>query len=356
MVSAASSRVFPSPRSRPFALLSALFRLRCHGVGAGMFMLRAWGNGACAFSHNRGVFRFLCHGMNSAGGGGCRAGRMASAGRCAYFYRLARPLPLGAGDYVRPAGIGSACGEGVGVSSRFSLSHCSSSCHLVAPVVIASLCLLRRPVPVVPCSNRSRLPCPVLISCRRLSCPSSCSCLIAPCSFVLSSPFFYKRGRGAWRLVLACSFLFSSGVPRRAGGGRCRLDGVGGAGLLLAYSWDGGRAMRCCRLWLCRVCVVVVCIYKLNACSCIMDIVERKRTRKDFDDERDGSEWRVGCSWSGCFAANGHRSCHGCRAYPDLRIVSCCDGMECVSSRQVLREPIAKTTGGGRTKRPRPLA
>lgn len=31
-------------------------------------MLRAWGNGACVFSHNRGVFRFLCHGMNSAGG------------------------------------------------------------------------------------------------------------------------------------------------------------------------------------------------------------------------------------------------------------------------------------------------
>lgn len=31
-------------------------------------MLRAWGNGACVFSHNRSVFRFLCHGMNSAGG------------------------------------------------------------------------------------------------------------------------------------------------------------------------------------------------------------------------------------------------------------------------------------------------
>ena len=44
----------------------------------------------------------------------CRAGLMASAGRCACLYRLALPLPLGAGDYVRPAGVGSACGEGVG--------------------------------------------------------------------------------------------------------------------------------------------------------------------------------------------------------------------------------------------------
>ena len=47
------------------------------------------------------------------------------------------------------------------MSSRFSLSRCSSSCHLVAPVVIASLCLLRRPVLVVPCSHCSRLPCPM---------------------------------------------------------------------------------------------------------------------------------------------------------------------------------------------------
>lgn len=246
----------------------------------------------------------------------CRAVGMASAGRRACLYRLAHPLPLGAGEYVRPAVIGSACGEGVGVSSRFSLSRCSSSCHLVAPAVIASLCLLRRPVLVVPCSHRSRLPCPMcfvpcpvalsscplvvipvfscgflssfspflrlaglgvlcllasfvaaLVPSLRLSSRSPCVCLpsgIVPlgvslssshasCSvppvslvsyrpilFVLSSPFFYKRWRGACRLVICLLSLVS--VVRAAGGvgwiaaarracclvGRCRLRGVFG--------------------------------------------------------------------------------------------------------------------------------
>lgn len=200
MVSAASSRLFPSPRSRPFALLSALFRLRCHGVGAGMFMLRAWGNGACAFSHNRGVFRFLRHGVNSAGGGGCRAGRMASAGRCAYFYRLARPLPLGAGDYVRPAGIGSACGEGVGGIVEVLLSIGSSSFHLFIAVVIVSPCLLS-----LPPSSHPRL---------SLLASSSCSrCLVlAPLSSPLPcrlrpflSPVFSYRFLIASLPVLAIS-------------------------------------------------------------------------------------------------------------------------------------------------------
>lgn len=63
--------------------------------------------------------------------------------------------------------------------------------------------------------------------------------------------------RGRWRGSLLAS----------DGGGRCGVVGV-----------------------LCSVCGVVVCIYKSGACSYIMDIVERKRTRKDFDDdERDGS-------------------------------------------------------------------
>ena len=166
-------------------------------------------------------------------GGGCRAGRMASAGRCAYFYRLARPLPLGAGDYVRSAVIGSACGEGVGVSSRFSLSRCSSSCHLVAPVVIASLCLLRRPVLVVPCSHRFRLPCSVLISCR-LVLPLVSSCLVAPPrSFVLPVSQQALAGSASARSCLLAI------VPRRACGGWCRRAGVGGDGLLL-----GGAACR----------------------------------------------------------------------------------------------------------------
>ena len=220
MVSAASSRLFPSPRSRPFALLSALFRLRCHGVGADMFMLRAWGNGTCVFSHNRGVFRFLCHGMNSAGGGGCRAGRMASAGRCAYFYRLARPLPLGAGDYVRSAVIGSACGEGVGGIVEVLLSIGSSSFHLFISVVIVSLCLLRclrRLILVSPCLLRH----PVLVvssspRCHRLclaACVRSCPLCSRMGFLSLLSPFL----RLAWRVVL-CLLAYSSRLssPRLA--------------------------------------------------------------------------------------------------------------------------------------------
>ena len=138
----------------------------------------------------------------------CRAVGMASAGRRACLYRLAHPLPLGAGEYVRPAVIGSACGEGVGVSSRFSLSRCSSSCHLVAPAVIASLCLLRRPVLVVPCSHRSRLPCPMCF----VPCPvalSSCPLVVIPvfsCGFLSSfSPFLRLAGRGV--LCLLASFV-----------------------------------------------------------------------------------------------------------------------------------------------------
>lgn len=64
------------------------------------------------------------------------------------------------------------------------------------------------------------------------------------------------------------------GHSHRAGGWRCRLDSVGGDGLV---------AWRVCeRRRLCSVCGVVVCIYKLGACSCIMIGVERKRMRKDF--------------------------------------------------------------------------
>lgn len=109
---------------------------------------------------------------------------------------------------MRSAVIGSACGEGVGVSSRFSLSRCSSSCHLVAPAVIASLCLLRRPVLVVPCSHRSRLPCPMCF----VPCPvalSSCPLVVIPvfsCGFLSSfSPFLRLAGLGV--LCLLVSFV-----------------------------------------------------------------------------------------------------------------------------------------------------
>ena len=108
----------------------------------------------------------------------CRVGRMASAGRCACLYRFAPPLPLGAGEYVRPAGIVSVCGEGVGVSSRFSLSRGPSSCHLVVSVILSprSACFAA----------------PVVIAlvphvCRSLSSPPHVlrSRLSAPCAFVL---------------------------------------------------------------------------------------------------------------------------------------------------------------------------
>lgn len=76
---------------------------------------------------------------------------MALAGRRAWLYRFARPLPIGAGEYVRPAGVVSVCGERVGVSLRFPLSCCSSSYHIAAPSsLLASLFSPRR--------HRSRRP------------------------------------------------------------------------------------------------------------------------------------------------------------------------------------------------------
>lgn len=96
------------------------------------------------------------------------------------------------------------------MSSRFSLSRCSSSCHLVAPAVIASLCLLRRPVLVVPCSHRSRLPCPMCF----VPCPvalSSCPLVVIPvfsCGFLSSfSPFLRLAGLGVLCLLAHALWL-----------------------------------------------------------------------------------------------------------------------------------------------------
>lgn len=260
-------------------------------------------------------------------GGGCRAGRMASAGRCAYFYRLARPLPLGAGDYVRPAGIGSACGEGVGgivevlhilllvvVSSPLHLSRhrfsllASSSCFLrpfLSPVFLRGflssfspfLRLAGRGVLCLLVSSSLRLSPPsrvLVLACLRRSfidrslrlSPAShavvvlCGYSVPPlvlfisyrplCSFVCPPRFSTSAGRGACRLVLCLLALWCC----RASGGRCRLDGVGGTDLLLGVSASGGV--------LCLVCGVGVCIYKWGACSGIIIVVERKRLRRDF--------------------------------------------------------------------------
>lgn len=219
----------------------------------------------------------------------CRIGRMASVGRRACLYRFARPLPLGAGDYVRPAGFGLVCGEGVGVFSRFfyllarrRVISSSSVVGLLAspfflcrhrpvPPSSSPLGLLASPFPVSSLSHRpSRLvlsrPSALLsvFSCGFLSPPPflrragrGVLCLLAsfvvalvppsPCLLVLVdrphpspshavvvlsssspllvsrrrshlvrvAPFFDKRGRGAWRLVLCllASFVLGCGFP-----------------------------------------------------------------------------------------------------------------------------------------------
>lgn len=82
------------------------------------------------------------------------------------------------------------------------------------------------------------------------------------------------RGRGC-RLIclLIASFSFSS--PWRRASSR-------GVGVPLPGRSGVGR----CRLWLCSVCVVPVCIYKLGACSCMIVVVERKRTsERIFDND-----------------------------------------------------------------------
>ena len=306
--------------------------------------------------------------------------------------------------------------RGSGVSSRFSLSCVPSSCHLVvlaprpacfvAPVVIA----------LVPHACR-HLPSPPHVLCSRhlcLSCVRSCPPPVFSCGFLSPlSPFLRRAGRGVlcllalslrlsslvsfplvprgllaprWiALVVAASArapsppLVSHRVPFVASPRSSTSVGGAGVGSLFACLFlalfsvavspscvrADGRAVVClprmtagvgrCRLVLCLVCGVRVCIYELGACSCIMMGVERKRTRKDFDDdERDGFGWRVCCGWSGCFAPHGHRSRHGCRARPDLRPLSCCDELEHVSRRQVLRGTIEKKHGGGETETPSP--
>lgn len=230
----------------------------------------------------------------------CRAGRMALAGRLACLYRLAHPLPLGAGDYVRPADVVSACGEGVGVSSRFSylvarrrvilLPSSSSSlpaCFAVSPCrshprppasCASFLPLLRlflscvlvwfliASLPVLAISRAGRsllarflfvavlalsyrvpvLACPplivldrsrpVLILCRRSSRSSFRSCLVAFLFVVSPRPSTSVGGERGGLLLLACP------RSRRAGGGRCRRDSVDVAGLVAFLAlMAGGR-------------------------------------------------------------------------------------------------------------------
>lgn len=199
----------------------------------------------------------------------CRIGRMASVGRRACLYRFARPLPLGAGDYVRPAGFGLVCGEGVGVFSRFfyllarrrvissssvvgllaspfpvsSLSHRPSRLVLSRPSALLSVfsCgfLSPSPPPFLRRAGRGVLcllasfvvalvppsPCLLVLVDRPHPSPSHAVVVLSSSSpllvsrrrshLVRVSPFFDKRGRGAWRLVLCllASFVLGCGFP-----------------------------------------------------------------------------------------------------------------------------------------------
>lgn len=132
-------------------------------------------------------------------------------------------------------------------------------------------------VPPSPCLLALRgSPSPVPILCGRRPVPVVASARVSSSPLVALSPRSSTSGGGAgvgslllahrFALVLVCGFP----VVRAACGG-----------LLLAFpGMVGGR----CGVGggLCWVCGVVVCIYKLGACSCMMDIVERKRLRRDF--------------------------------------------------------------------------
>lgn len=129
----------------------------------------------------------------------CRIGRMASVGRRACLYRFARPLPLGAGDYVRPAGFGLVCGEGVGVFSRFfyllARRRVISSSSVVG--LLASPFFLCRHRPVPPSSSPLGL----------LASPFPVSSLShRPSRLVLSRP-------SALLSVFSCGFLSPSPSP-----------------------------------------------------------------------------------------------------------------------------------------------
>ena len=155
-----------------------------------------------------------------ASGTGCRAGRMASAGRLACLYRLAPPLPLGAGEYVRSAGVVSVGGEGVGGVVEVL--------PILCPVVVSSrrprpsACLLRRPRrhrPRSPCASSSSIsaPCALFSS----SLPLLRSFLSPPRVLVwfLIASLPVPSTSWAGRSLLACPFvaaLVSCLVPSRA--------------------------------------------------------------------------------------------------------------------------------------------
>lgn len=238
------------------------------------------------------------------------------------------PCPLGRGIMCGLRASAPPAVRGSGVSSRFPLSRGSSSCNLAARchrlsllaspfcsrrLVIASAlplasvpasCVLVLslivPLPVLAISRAGRsllahflfvaalalssrvpvLACPSwIVFDRSLRSPFSSHAAACPASRLarVLSPsrlFVLPVLRQAWAGSVSARSRCACPCPRRAGGWRCRLDGVGGAGLLLGVSASGGV--------LCLVCGVGVCIYKWGACSGIIIVVERKRLRRDF--------------------------------------------------------------------------
>lgn len=161
MLSAALSRLSLSSRPRLFALLSALSPAAGSWRRCGRFLAVSWGKRcvcvlSCSgsFSASRVMWRIA-----SGDGFPYRADGVGGSS-CLLFIGSRVPLPLGAGDYVRPAGFGLVCGEGVGVFSRFSyFSACrrviSSSLVVIALGLLASLPSSSSHHAALPCSSRS---------------------------------------------------------------------------------------------------------------------------------------------------------------------------------------------------------
>lgn len=111
--------------------------------------------------------------------------------------------------------------------------------RLVLPLSrVPCVCLLRELFSLVPVVVSL-----IIVSCGRsslasCSVPLVSSCLVAPCSSCLPVLRQVWAGSVSARYLLACPCF------RRAGGWRCRLDSVGGAGLLLAcLGWLAGDAV-----------------------------------------------------------------------------------------------------------------
>ena len=131
----------------------------------------------------------------------------------------ASPAPWGGGLYAACGVLFSFAVRGSGVSSRFSLSRCSSSCHLIISVVIAfrSACFVAPPryhLPRAPCvlSSPISAPCASFSS----SLPLLCLFLLPPCSRVVSyrfSPRSFDEPGGAFFACLPRSLRLLSRRP-----------------------------------------------------------------------------------------------------------------------------------------------